>query len=134
MFFAPFGMIWPDVKIPEGFPRISAVLAEISASTAEISKRLVDFCIPEAGFSCKVSENPQQISCGSSSFSARLAPFGCAQVRLRLGIKTENKVFALFSARLALTLDKSGFGSEKLSKIRKLIFMFSARLALTLQI
>lgn len=40
----------------------------------------------------------------------------------------------MFSAHLALTLDKSGFGLEKLSKIRELIFMFSAHLALNLQI
>ena len=33
----------------------SAVLAEISTSTAEFSKRLVNFCSPKSSFSSKVS-------------------------------------------------------------------------------
>ena len=41
---------WQNAEISMRFPRIYASLAEFSTSTAEISKRLVNFCSPKACF------------------------------------------------------------------------------------
>ncbi|MBQ5834628.1 MAG: hypothetical protein IIW37_01070 [Bacteroidaceae bacterium] len=46
---------WAGLKIPMGFSRKSAVLAEFFAVLVENSKRLADFCLFGRQISCKVS-------------------------------------------------------------------------------
>ena len=88
---------WQNAEISMRFPRIYARLAEFSTSTAEISKRLVNFCSPKARFLDIVSAK----KCLWSRYFV-LPRMNLAAARTSFG-KFRMLIFKLF-ARLSLSL------------------------------
>ena len=92
-----------------GFPLKSTRRLEFSTSTAEFSKRRVNFCSLGGGFSDKVSKKNSKYSRLSTHLSLSLDKIGCGSGKL---LKIRELIFQL-STHLSLSLasPKIGFGS-----------------------